>query len=51
MEGFVNKAQMVVIGTHNFALVERVCNKVIELAAGRAVFYGTTQDWVAWRNR
>jgi lipopolysaccharide transport system ATP-binding protein len=39
------------LGTHNFGLVERVCNKVIELSAGRTVFYGTTADWAAWRNR
>jgi lipopolysaccharide transport system ATP-binding protein len=51
MQGFVDKAQMVVLGTHNFGLVERVCNKVIELSAGRAVFYGSTKDWAAWRNR
>jgi lipopolysaccharide transport system ATP-binding protein len=51
MQGFVDKAQMVVIGTHNVGLVERVCNKVIELSAGRAVFYGSTKDWTAWRNR
>jgi len=51
MQGFVDKAQMVVIGTHNFGLVERVCNKVIELSAGRVVFYGSTKDWAAWRNR
>jgi len=51
MQGFVDKAQMVILGTHNFGLVERVCNKVIEIAAGRAVFYGTTADWIAWRNQ
>jgi len=50
MKGFVDKAQMVILGTHNFHLVELVCNKVIELSAGRAVFYGTTEDWKAWRN-
>jgi lipopolysaccharide transport system ATP-binding protein len=50
MEGFVDKAQMVILGTHSVGLVERVCNKVIELAAGRAVFSGTTADWIAWRN-
>jgi lipopolysaccharide transport system ATP-binding protein len=50
MHGFVDKAQMVILGTHNFNLVQRVCNKVIELSAGRAVFYGTTADWLAWRN-
>jgi lipopolysaccharide transport system ATP-binding protein len=51
MQGFVDKAQIVVLGTHNFDLVKLVCNKVIELSAGRPVFYGTTADWVAWRNR
>jgi lipopolysaccharide transport system ATP-binding protein len=49
MKGFVDKAQMVILGTHNVSLVEMVCNKVIELAAGRAVFYGATEDWIAWR--
>jgi lipopolysaccharide transport system ATP-binding protein len=51
MQGFVDKARILVLGTHNFGMVERVCNKVIELEAGRIVFSGATPDWTAWRSR
>jgi lipopolysaccharide transport system ATP-binding protein len=51
MQGFVDKARILVLGTHNFGMVERVCNKVIELEAGRIVFSGATPDWTARRSR
>ena len=35
-----------VIGTHDFGMVERVCNKVCVLDAGRMAFYGPVQEWV-----
>jgi lipopolysaccharide transport system ATP-binding protein len=49
MHSFVDKAKIVVLGTHNFGMVERVCNKVIELESGRIVFQGSTDDWIALR--
>jgi lipopolysaccharide transport system ATP-binding protein len=49
MHSFVDKAKIVVLGTHNFGMVERVCNKVIELESGRIVFQGSTEDWIALR--
>ena len=49
MSEFVKKARMVVIGTHDFGLVERVCNKVCELEAGRVSFFGSTDQWVERR--
>jgi lipopolysaccharide transport system ATP-binding protein len=47
MNEFVEKAKIVVLGTHDFDLVEKACNKVLLLDAGRIAFYGPTQDWVA----
>jgi lipopolysaccharide transport system ATP-binding protein len=49
MHSFVDKAKIVILGTHNFGMVERVCNKVIELESGRIVFQGSTEDWIALR--
>ena len=47
MQNFVQKAKILVLGTHDFDLVERSCNKVLVLDAGRAAFYGPTEQWVA----
>ena len=47
MNSFVQKAKIVVLGTHDFDLVERACNKVLVLDAGRIAFYGPTEDWAA----
>ena len=49
MSAFVDQARIVVIGTHDVHLVERVCSKVCELEAGRVAFYGTTAEWLARR--
>ena len=46
MYSFVEKAKIMVLGTHDFGLVERVCNKVMVLDAGRPTFYGPTEAWV-----
>lgn len=45
METFVDRAKILIIGTHNLNLVDRVCNKVCVLENGAAVFYGSVQDW------
>ena len=46
MFSFVEKAKIMVLGTHDVHLVERVCNKVLVLDAGRMAFYGPTEQWV-----
>ena len=46
MEAFVEKSKIMVLGTHAFDLVERVCNKVLVLDAGRTAYYGSTEEWV-----
>jgi lipopolysaccharide transport system ATP-binding protein len=45
MAEFVKKAKIVVLGTHDFGLVDRVCNKVCELDAGRVAFFGSKIEW------
>ncbi len=44
---FVGRAKILVLGTHDFALVKAVCNKVMVLDSGRVQFYGSTEDWAA----
>jgi lipopolysaccharide transport system ATP-binding protein len=46
MQGFVDQAKIVVMGTHNFELAERVCNKVCVLDGGRITYFGPTQGWI-----
>ena len=45
MARFVDKAKIVVLGTHDFGLVKRVCNKVCELEGGRIAFFGSADEW------
>jgi lipopolysaccharide transport system ATP-binding protein len=45
METFVDRAKILIIGTHNFGLVKRVCNKVLALENGASVFYGPVDEW------
>ncbi len=45
METFVNRAKILIIGTHSFGLVKRVCNKVLVLENGASVFYGPVDEW------
>jgi lipopolysaccharide transport system ATP-binding protein len=51
MARFVEKAKIVVLGTHDFGLVDRVCNKVCELDAGRIAFFGSKAEWFERRAR
>lgn len=45
MENYVRRAKTVVLGTHDVALVQRVCNKVCLLDAGVIKFFGSTDDY------
>jgi lipopolysaccharide transport system ATP-binding protein len=47
MQTFVDKAKIVVMGTHNFALAQQVCNKVCVLDSGRITYLGPTEGWIA----
>jgi lipopolysaccharide transport system ATP-binding protein len=48
MAQFVDKAKIVVLATHDFGLVQRVCNKVCALGSGKIGFFGDTDEWVKW---
>ena len=50
MMEFVQKAKIVILGTHDHNLVRRVCNRVLELDAGRVAFLGPTEAWDAFRH-
>ncbi len=45
METFVDRAKILIIGTHSFGLVRSVCNKVLVLENGASVFYGPVDEW------
>ena len=42
----VENAPIVVLATHDHGMAQRVCNKVLVMDAGRAVFFGDMSDWV-----
>jgi lipopolysaccharide transport system ATP-binding protein len=46
MQSFVDRAKIVVMGTHSFDLAEQVCNKVCVLDGGHIAYFGPTQGWV-----
>jgi lipopolysaccharide transport system ATP-binding protein len=49
MREFVEKARIVILGTHDSTLVRSVCNKVCELEAGQVTFFGPTEEWLKRR--
>lgn len=49
MQHMFDRANIVVLATHSFDLVERVCNKVMELDGGQIKFLGSTEEWLRWR--
>jgi lipopolysaccharide transport system ATP-binding protein len=48
MAQFVDRARIVVLATHDFGLVQRVCNKVCALGSGKIGFFGGTAEWLEW---
>lgn len=49
MQQLTNSAKILVLATHNFDLVNTVCNKVCEMEGGQIAFYGTREDWHLFR--
>ena len=47
MRGFVDRAKIVIMGTHAFQLAELVCNKICVLDGGRVTYFGPTEGWIA----
>ena len=45
MAGYVDRAHMVVLATHNHGLVQEAFNKVAVLEAGKLVFFGDVAEW------
>ena len=46
VERFVGSAKMLVLGTHDYGLVKKLCNKVLMLDSGVPKFYGSIEDWI-----
>lgn len=45
MKELAQKAGIVVLASHNIDLIERNCNKVLELDKGQVKFFGPATDW------
>jgi len=48
MNQILEKSRALVLATHNFHLLETVCNKVLVLNGGRQSFFGTIDEWKQW---
>ena len=46
MYEFVERARIVVMGTHALHLAQTLCNKVCVLDGGRVAYFGSTEGWV-----
>ena len=47
MNDILQRSRVMVLATHNRALVEKVCNKVLVLNAGNQVYFGDASGWDA----
>lgn len=47
MQQILSQSRVLVLATHNFGLIKRVCNKVLVLNGGRQEFLGTVKEWQA----
>lgn len=47
MTEFVSEAKLLVLATHSRDMVHKVCNKVLVMEGGRAVFLGSTDEWTS----
>lgn len=45
MNDILQKSRVMVLATHNFSLVEKVCNKVVVLNSGRQEYFGDVSGW------
>jgi lipopolysaccharide transport system ATP-binding protein len=45
MSSFVDQARIVVLASHDYGLVQRVCNKVCVLDGGKVKYFGDTLTW------
>ena len=45
MQDILKKSRVLVLATHNFGLIRRVCNKLLVLNGGSQEFFGDVEDW------
>jgi ABC-type polysaccharide/polyol phosphate transport system ATPase subunit len=45
MNEIVKQSRVIVLASHNFSLIQNVCNKIIVLDGGKQVFFGDIKDW------
>jgi len=51
MNDILARSRVLVLATHNFALIKKVCNKLLVLDGGHQVFFGDVTDWDYAQNR
>jgi lipopolysaccharide transport system ATP-binding protein len=49
MQRMTDRAKILVLATHSFDLVNKVCNKVCEMQAGKVAYFGSTEGWNEYR--
>ncbi|MDB5506209.1 MAG: O-antigen export system ATP-binding protein rfbE [Devosia sp.] len=47
MAAIAEKAGIIVLASHNTSLLQRTCNKILELEKGRVKYFGDAEEWFA----
>lgn len=45
LENILDNSRVIVLASHNFDLIQQVCNKLVVLSAGKQVFFGDLDAW------
>lgn len=47
MSAIAERAGIIVLASHNRALIKRTCNKILELDGGKVAWFGAADEWMA----
>ena len=51
LNDILTRSKVIVLASHNYALIKELCNKLLVLNAGRQVFFGDINQWDEANNR
>jgi len=45
LNSILRQSRIIVLASHNFGLIQEICNKLLVLEGGRQIYFGNTKDW------
>ena len=51
LNSMLERSRIIVLATHNFALIKKLCNKLLVMEAGNQVYFGPLSNWDEANNR